>query len=83
MEGYETFAIDENTIGVRTKWISIKEKLPQDHENVLVFDKTEGVCRGYTYLGSWSHWPLGSFAGDGCLFDVTHWAILPLPPQET
>jgi hypothetical protein len=47
----------------------------------MVFDTREGICRGYIYLSCWSHHPLGSFAGDGCLFDVTHWMPLPELPK--
>ena len=28
IEGYQTFAIDNKTIGIRPKWISVKDKLP-------------------------------------------------------
>lgn len=66
------------------EWISVKEKdkLPNENEHVLVYDTTEGVCRGYYRYDSWQHYPLGSYAGDGCLFDVTHWMPLPLPAKE-
>jgi len=65
------------------KWISVKKQLPKQREHVLVFDETEGVCRGYCIDEgtSWQHYPLGSYASDGCLFDVTHWMPLPAPPK--
>jgi hypothetical protein len=63
-------------------WISVKDKLPKENEHVIVFDNTEGICRGYIRYGSWQHYPIGSYAGDGCLFDVTHWMPLPSPPKE-
>lgn len=65
-----------------SEWISVKSHKPKDHEHVLVFDTKEGVCCGYIYEGNWSHYPIGSFAGDGCLFNVTHWQCLPQPPEE-
>jgi len=65
-----------------SEWISVTDRLPEDDTHVLVYDTKEGMCRGYIYLQSWSHWPLGSFAGDGCLFCVTHWQPLPEPPKE-
>ncbi len=63
------------------EWVSVKDVLPVDHEHVLVFDKREGICRAYIYLNSWSHYPIGSYATDGCLFDVSHWTPLPEPPK--
>lgn len=63
-----------------TEWIKCSDRLPTDFEHVLVFDETEGICRGYVWNDSWSHHPLGSYAGDGCLFHVTHWMPLPEVP---
>jgi len=64
------------------RWFKCSERIPGDCEDVLVFDKDEGVCRGYIHLGSWSHYPIGSGAGDGCLFNVTHWTNLPEKPKD-
>ncbi len=64
------------------EWISVKEKNPNDDEHVLVFDRDYGICLGYRCYESWQHYPLGSYAGDGCLFDVTHWMPLPESPKE-
>jgi hypothetical protein len=63
-------------------WIKCSKKLPKDHQHVLVYDTSEGVCCGYIYLNSWNHHPIGSFAGDGCLFRVTHWKNLPKAPKD-
>lgn len=64
------------------KWIKIEDKLPEEGVNVLVYDETVGICVGCTYFCSWSHHPIGSFACDGCLFNVTHWMDLPPGPIE-
>lgn len=81
LDGYETYKIDEHTIGVRPIWFDAKKNPPDENEHVLVYDTTEGICRGYLSYGSWQHFPLGSFAGDGCLFSVTHWMQLPKAPK--
>lgn len=72
----------------QTTWVSVKDEKPliddktKLSEHVLVYDNDVGICRGYLYFDSWQHYPLGSFAGDGCLFEVTHWMPLPKPPKE-
>lgn len=62
------------------EWRDVKDP-PPDHEHVLVFDTQEGICRGYVWGKDWTHYPLGSYASDGCLFHVTHWMPLPKPPE--
>lgn len=64
------------------KWISIKDILPEENELVLLFGD-DGVFRGYYSYGSFSCHPIGSYAGDGCVFGITHWMPLPEPPNET
>lgn len=64
-----------------TDWKSVDDELPDEFEKVLVYDETEGVCRGYIYCNQWQHDPIGSYASDGCLFHVTHWAKLPKGPK--
>lgn len=78
---------------MENNWISVKDKLP-DHENdVLVFVKydeqpitawyREGIWRvGYRV------WDYIEVSGDGCKesslhhFEVTHWQPLPEPPKN-
>jgi len=38
LEGYETYKIDDNTIGVRPICISVKQKYPKPQETVIVSD---------------------------------------------
>jgi len=70
-------------------WISVKERLPETNQEVLVF------CYGYNieqvltiWDGKSSFWDKGNsfMKGNGCpigLIDVTHWMPLPEPPTET
>jgi len=62
-------------------WISTNDELPSEAEHVLVFDEHEGICRGYLYNDHWSHYPMGSFASDACLFNVMFWMPLPELPD--
>lgn len=91
-DGFETVA-DKNNKGacvvwVRPKWISVKDKLPAPDELVLVYNKDEGVFRARRdhyddQYPSWQCDPIGSYAGDGCVYDITHWMPLPEPPECT
>ena len=64
------------------EWIKCTERLPEDGVHVLVYDKTEGICRGYLQMDCWNHYPMGSYASDACLFSVTHWMPLPNLPKD-
>jgi hypothetical protein len=80
-DGYETYVIDENTIGVRPKWISVEDRLPPDGQTVLIWSA------GYIYQGWYEKTSLicGDFYDkDTCLIieNVTHWMPLPEPPKE-
>lgn len=77
-------------------WISVKDRLPKDHERVLV------RLRGAGYDTEKSRIEIGSFSGgefflylvyrDGmmndlftipyCVNRVTHWMPLPEPPED-
>ncbi len=65
------------------EWISIKDKLPKKDEHVLVYGD-DGVFRAYcdedTQYPSWQCYPIGSYAGDGCVYGITHWMPLPASP---
>lgn len=63
---------DAPTIG---GWISVKDRLPEEHERILTYDKYSDVkenrlLRSYPCVS----WAYG--------FHVTHWMPLPEPPEE-
>lgn len=65
-----------------TEWISVKDRLPKEYEKVLV-SGDDGIFQAYCWSdGTWQCSPKGSYAGDGCVFGITHWAELPEPPSE-
>ncbi len=43
LDGYETFVIDSHTVGIRPKWISVKERLPDFYDYVLVLADNPGT----------------------------------------
>lgn len=83
---FETVAQDGKIV-VRQKWISVKDKkrLPDPYKHVLV-NGEDGVFRAYrdsnnNEYPSWQCYPIGSYAGDGCVFGITHWMPLPETPK--
>jgi hypothetical protein len=69
----------------RSTWVSVKDRLPKKNELVLV-NGDDGIFRAYCdgdlEFPSWQCSPIGSYAGDGCVFGITHWMPLPKPPKE-
>ena len=64
-----------------SEWISVEKCLPPEYVRVLI-SCDEGICSGKHSSGQWQCDPIGSYAGDGCVFDVTHWMPLPEPPKK-
>jgi len=58
-------------------WISVKETLPGETEEVLLFDEKEGKWIGYYFLDSGKF--IRSIDGYSLNF-VTHWMDLPPNP---
>lgn len=64
-----------------SEWISVKDRLPEDHVAVLVFDS---VCRNI--YKAWMSHDLGEWFSEEYLPDflnITHWMPLPEPPEDT
>lgn len=63
------------------KWISVKDRPPEDHVAVFVFDS---VCRNI--YKAWMSHDLGEWFSEEYLPDflnITHWMPLPEPPEVT
>ena len=60
------------------QWISVKDRLPDDSVEVLVYDTDCGIVIG------WYDKEIGDFAADfiSPLDAVTHWQPLPEKPQD-
>jgi hypothetical protein len=70
-----------------SKWISVKDKLPDDYREVLYFAITEQgtkeIMTGHREKGCWTHCCL--FYSTMRLNDnvkITHWMDLPNYPQD-
>ena len=59
-----------------TEWISCADRMPEEDKRVLIVCD-EGICSGKYSTEQWQCDPIGSYASDGCVFDVTHWMPLP------
>lgn len=58
------------------EWISVKDRLPEDQEEVLVYTRSKNgirnIDKGYMAIDHFIH--------RGCA-EVTHWMPLPEPPK--
>lgn len=77
IDGYETYAIDSTTIGVRPKWISVKDEINLP-EHLCCYFVTDGINVTMAY------YDFSGFVGyDWNLIKiVTHWMPLPNPPEN-
>ncbi len=79
LDGFETYAIDENTIGVRPIWFSVKDKLPEEGVKVLSFSKFEKDIKvDYIIYAPEPLWACRLLSDE---IEVTHWMHLPKPPK--
>lgn len=73
--------IDPESLWPTAHWISVKDRPPEDHVAVFVFDS---VCRNI--YKAWMSHDLGEWFSEEYLPDflnITHWMSLPKPPKET
>lgn len=59
-----------------TDWISVKDRLPEPHTDVLFFGRDGFFIGWYGYL--MKKWRSDEF---GEVQEVTHWMPLPTPPE--
>ena len=60
------------------QWISVKDRLPQSFEKVLIYHRN-GISYGW-YNGR--YWERGAKTNHRALETVTHWMPLPEPPED-
>ena len=67
-----------------SEWISVKDKLPLNSKNILIYSKDWGV--GYGWYTAGQGWYYCYHDGDGFIYtsgnDITHWMPLPELPKE-
>ncbi len=62
------------------EWVSVEDRMPDERVEVLITVITDNgvfVDIAWRENGGWND-PLGGWSND----DVTHWMLLPEPPQE-
>lgn len=89
--GDETNKIKRNTVSLRQKWISVKERMPEAEQKVLVYavgyafgfegDTVMAItCQSMHRDGSmYWHSPWQYFQSD---YKITHWMPLPPCPEQ-
>ena len=91
MDGYETYKIDDNTMGVRPVWISVKDKLPENNKVLAIFKSEKNVIYNMRHDG-WFRNTIYScrmrdnqfiIESHGPILPATHWMPLPNPPEIT
>lgn len=60
----------------KPEWISVKERLPEVDERVVIYDRGQFDT---SYLTVWGHWAIKE---QDSMPQPTHWMPLPLPPEE-
>lgn len=66
-------------------WISVKDRMPEKDEGVLVYGKADKCCGSCVMLGEarYSHEREQFSYGEwDCVCEATHWMPLPEPPKE-
>lgn len=66
---------------MKMEWINVKDKVPQDLEEVLFTDKKE-VFKGYRISSDIDGWFSWCTTGDFVIYDTIYWMPLPEPPKE-
>lgn len=83
LDGYETFAIDGNTIGVRPKWIKCSDRLPKHQQDIIFFVKDRERSFAGVFVASNKN-PFHESL-DGWNFideEIIYWMPLPELPKE-
>ena len=69
------------TITPPNEWISVEERLPEGHMQVLMWSEKWGIAEAGSYYNS-RFWVYNEL-GDGYVVDrITHWIPLPEPPDR-
>lgn len=58
------------------QWISVKERLPEAEQRVVIFDRGQFSV---SYLTVWGHWAIEQ---QDVMKEPTYWMPLPKPPED-
>ena len=70
----QRYIIDVQSVN---QWISVKDRLPKEWYEVLVYSEMGKIEQAIYVNGRWK---LSAFLGE--IVDVTHWQPLPKPPKD-
>ena len=65
----------------RTRWIPCSARLPEDFQDVLIWDNRDETSFTGHYAECYG-WTVDGYDVDRSPFDITHWMPLPEPPKE-
>lgn len=72
---------DAPTLTQPNEWISVEDRLPEGHMQVLMWSAKWGIAEAGSYYNS-RFWVYNEL-GDGYVGDrITHWMPLPAPPNR-
>jgi hypothetical protein len=60
----------------KPQWISVKERLPEAEQRVVIFDRGQFSV---SYLTAWGHWAIEQ---QDVMKEPTYWMPLPKPPED-
>lgn len=64
------------------EWISVKDRLPEEKTDVLVFDRINKTCTIGYYKKTFEDGYWNAYYGKNNLrYNITHWMPLPKPPK--
>lgn len=78
MQAYDELEAENELL---KRWIPVSERLPEEGQSVIVYDRIASGCEVVTYgSGEWKYW---EFHHSVKFFkDIfTHWMPLPQPPE--
>ena len=72
---------DFPTLTPPNEWVSVEERLPEGHAQVLMWSAKWNIAEAGSYYNK--HFWVYSEIGDGYIADnITHWMPLPAPPNH-
>jgi len=72
--------IDPESLWPTAHWISVKDRLPQVKEDVLIYDSHHRNIYKAWYIGDIDVWFSNEYLPQ--FINITHWMPLPEPPKE-